>query len=193
MRSIGATATPRAAAEMLGVTRADFQWLSNRLRKLGQFFLAGEARLRRSTNPKPRCTRACEIGAFQGEESRIAWNRFELYKEVWDQPLVKLSRKYGISDVRLGKVCRKLKIPHPRRGYWAKRKAGIPIERLPLPEFNNAPVVRRMKTKNATAARQGLHAQSARRKRGRHESRGVVEFGGTGKIRLRGVPMTAFA
>ena len=85
------------------------------------------------------------------EPSRISWNRVDLYNEVWNQPLVKLSRKYGISDVRLGKVCRKLKISHPGRGYWAKRKAGVPVERLPLPEFKNAPIVRRMKTKNADA------------------------------------------
>jgi hypothetical protein len=175
MVSIAATATPRAAAEMLGVTRADFRRLSKRLGKLGQFFLAGKARLRRSLKPQPRYTTPCEIAACQVAQSCTAWNRVELYAEVWDQPLVKLSRKYGISDVRLGKVCRRLQIPHPGRGYWAKTKAGIPIERLPLPEFNNAPVVQRMKTKNAAAARQRLHAQSARRKRAGHEGRGVVE------------------
>jgi hypothetical protein len=48
------------------------------------------------------------------------WNRGELYAEVWEQPLVKLAPKYGISAVALGKVCRKLQIPIPGRGYWAK-------------------------------------------------------------------------
>lgn len=76
--------------------------------------------------------------------SCATWSRVELYKEVWDQPLFKLSRKYGISDVRLGKVCRKLKIPHPGRGYWAKRKAGKPVARLPLTAFADAPTVRRL-------------------------------------------------
>ena len=98
-----------------------------------------------------------------------AWNRVELYNEVWDQPLVKLSQKYGISDVRLGKVCRKLQIPHPGRGYWAKRAVGQTVEQVPLPEFKDAPVVRRMKTKDAAAARQGLNTESARRNRARHE------------------------
>lgn len=144
MGSIGATATPRAAAEMLGVTRADFQRLSNRLRKLGQFFLAGKARLRRFTKPKPRHTPPCEITAFHSVQVCTAWNRFELYNEVWDQPLVKLWRKYGISDVRLGKVCRKLKIPLPGRGYWAKRAVGQTVEQVPLPEFKDAPVVKRL-------------------------------------------------
>jgi len=69
-----------------------------------------------------------------------------LYNEVWDQPLVRLSRKYGISYVRLGKVCRKLKIPHPGRGYWAKRAVGNSVEQAPLPELKDAPVVRRLQT-----------------------------------------------
>jgi len=71
-----------------------------------------------------------------------------LYNEVWHQPLVKLAKKYRISDVRIGKVCRKLKVPHPGRGYWAKRTVGQALEQVPLPEFKDAPVVRRLKTKS---------------------------------------------
>jgi len=66
------------------------------------------------------------VSHVSGQLSTISWNRLDLYNEVWDQPLVKLSRRYGISDVRLGKVCRKLNIPHPdeaigRRGWSVKR------------------------------------------------------------------------
>jgi hypothetical protein len=32
------------------------------------------------------------------------WNREKLYAEVWDQPLVKVAPKYGISAMMLGKV-----------------------------------------------------------------------------------------
>jgi hypothetical protein len=155
MGSMAATATPRAAAEMLGVTRADFRRLSKRLSKLGQFFLAGKARLRRSPKPQPRYTPPCEIAACQVAQSSTAWNRVELYAEVWDQPLVKLSRKYGISDVRLGKVCRKLKIPHPGRGYWAKRAVGQTVEQVPLPEFKDAPVVKRLIRESKPKERRG--------------------------------------
>jgi hypothetical protein len=35
-----------------------------------------------------------------------AWNREELYAEIWGQPLVKAAVKYGISAAMLGKVCR---------------------------------------------------------------------------------------
>jgi hypothetical protein len=73
------------------------------------------------------------------------WNREELYNEVWEQPLVKTATKYGVSAVALGKVCRKLQIPLPRRGYWTKREFGKPVERLPLPEAKNLPIVQRIK------------------------------------------------
>ena len=61
------------------------------------------------------------------------WDRNSLYEEVWATPMAKLARKYGISDVGLAKVCRKLAIPVPGRGYWAKKEAGQGVEKLALP------------------------------------------------------------
>ena len=80
------------------------------------------------------------------------WDREKLYSEVWETPLTKLAAKYGISAVAIGKVCRKLQIPLPGRGYWAKKEFGKSVERLPLPEAKNLPIVQRMKTE-ATAAK----------------------------------------
>jgi hypothetical protein len=73
------------------------------------------------------------------------WNREELYAEVWEKPLVRVAAKYDISAVALGKVCRKLQIPLPGRGYWTKKEFGKPVEKSTLPEASNLPVVRRMK------------------------------------------------
>lgn len=73
------------------------------------------------------------------------WNREELYSNVWEHPLTKLVAKYGISAVALGKVCRKLKIPLPGRGYWAKKEFGKPVKRIPLPAVKDLPPVYRMK------------------------------------------------
>lgn len=61
------------------------------------------------------------------------WNRDELYREVWSTPMKVLATKYGISDVALAKTCRKLIIPLPGRGYWAKKQAGIKVKQQPLP------------------------------------------------------------
>jgi hypothetical protein len=73
------------------------------------------------------------------------WNRDQLYAEVWEQPLVRVAPKYGISAVALGKVCDKLQIPLPGRGYWTKKEFGKPVEHLPLPPGRNIPVVQRFK------------------------------------------------
>jgi hypothetical protein len=54
------------------------------------------------------------------------WDREELYAEVWEKPLVKVAPKYGISAVALAKVCRKLQIPLPGRGYWTKKECSKP-------------------------------------------------------------------
>ncbi len=155
MGAIAATTTPAAAAELLGIAKPEFRRLCSRLRNLGRFFLNGEARLRRSTKPKPQNSHAYKIALCQPVQSSAAWNRVELYNEVWDQPLVKLSKKYGISDVRLGKVCRKLKIPHPPRGYWAKRAVDQTVGQVPLPEFKDAPVVKRLIRKSKPKIQRG--------------------------------------
>lgn len=45
----------------------------------------------------------------------------------------KIAPRFGISDVALGKICRRAGIPVPFRGYWAKREANPRVEPLPLP------------------------------------------------------------
>ena len=59
--------------------------------------------------------------------------REQLYERVWDMPLQRLAEEFGISDVALAKRCRKLNIPTPPRGYWAKLEAGKRVKKRPLP------------------------------------------------------------
>jgi hypothetical protein len=47
-----------------------------------------------------------------------------------------------VSDVAIAKICRKLEIPLPGRGYWARKKAGYAVERLPLPPAKRGQPVR---------------------------------------------------
>lgn len=65
-------------------------------------------------------------------QSRVI-SREELYKLVWEAPRTTLAKKFGVSDVALGKICRAAGIPVPPQGYWAKKKAGkaTPPPRLP--------------------------------------------------------------
>lgn len=60
--------------------------------------------------------------------------REQLYDLVWSEPMQRLSKQIGISDVAIAKHCRKIGVPVPERGYWAKLQAGQPVKRTPLPE-----------------------------------------------------------
>lgn len=60
------------------------------------------------------------------------YNRDVLYEEVWTQPIRKLARKYDVSDVALAKACRKLRVPLPGLGYWAKKEAGKKVRMRPM-------------------------------------------------------------
>jgi hypothetical protein len=60
--------------------------------------------------------------------------REALYEEAWATPLTTLAKVYGISDVALAKVCRRLNVPLPGRGYWAKVAAGHAVKKWPLPK-----------------------------------------------------------
>lgn len=62
------------------------------------------------------------------------YNREKIYEEIWAEPILHVAKRYSMSDVGFGKVCKKLKIPRPGLGYWAKKAAGKPTpKRPPLP------------------------------------------------------------
>ena len=62
----------------------------------------------------------------------IVIEREDLYKEVWSMPMSQLAKKYNISDVGLAKICKKMVIPRPGRGFWAKAKHGAKVRLEPL-------------------------------------------------------------
>lgn len=47
----------------------------------------------------------------------ITFQRDQLYDEIWSVPILQLAKQYGLSDVGLAKICTKMKIPRPPRGY----------------------------------------------------------------------------
>ncbi len=75
--------------------------------------------------------------------SQTVWNREELYEKVWAQPVVHVAKEYGVSDVAIAKVCRKLNVPLPGRGYWARKQYGYAVSRKPLPQLKEPIVVTR--------------------------------------------------
>jgi hypothetical protein len=61
--------------------------------------------------------------------------RETLYEEVWRDPATIVAPRYGVSDAGLLKICKKLQIPVPGRGYWARVKAGRPARKPALEAF----------------------------------------------------------
>jgi hypothetical protein len=77
------------------------------------------------------------------DNETVFLKREALYKMVWSEPVSKLARGYGLSDRGLGKICKRLEIPVPGRGYWQMKKKGL---KMP------APPLRPTKKLNATGA-----------------------------------------
>lgn len=60
-------------------------------------------------------------------------SREELYTLVWQTPMSRLAKTFGLSDVGLRKICTMHSIPTPSLGYWAKLAHGKRVLQPPLP------------------------------------------------------------
>lgn len=54
----------------------------------------------------------------------VVYTREQLFAKVWESPVTHVAPEIGISDVGLAKICRRMDIPLPGRGYWARRVNG---------------------------------------------------------------------
>jgi len=64
----------------------------------------------------------------------IVFERQMLYDEIWAEPMTTVTQRYSLSDVGLRKICVKLDVPVPPRGYWARLAAGQVLKKQPLPK-----------------------------------------------------------
>lgn len=67
--------------------------------------------------------------------STTVFRRDELYQQVWAQPIREVAAGYGVSDAAVANACRKLNVPRPPNGYWAKKVAGRATRPIPLPKL----------------------------------------------------------
>jgi hypothetical protein len=75
------------------------------------------------------------------------YKRDTLYEEVWSEPMTTVALRYGVSSVALAKMCRRLNVPMPGRGYWAKKVAGHEVSRRPLPPLKSGQSTEHMVTR----------------------------------------------
>src|ERR1700741_4190034 len=62
-------------------------------------------------------------------------SREELFALVWEKPTREIGKELGVSDVAVAKLCRRLQVPKPPRGYWARVQAGKTPRRPALGAF----------------------------------------------------------
>ena len=62
------------------------------------------------------------------------FDREGLYELVWSEPVSKLAPQFGLSGVGFAKMCKRLGVPLPNRGFWARKQAGQSPRRPPLPK-----------------------------------------------------------
>jgi hypothetical protein len=58
--------------------------------------------------------------------------REDLHRLVWSKPTKIAAKEFGLSDVGLAKICRKLGVEKPPRGYWAKVASGVRVKKPQL-------------------------------------------------------------
>ena len=66
-------------------------------------------------------------------QAPIALSRKDLYRRVWSEPLSAVAKDFGLSGSALAKICNRLLVPYPARGYWVKVAAGQKPPRAALP------------------------------------------------------------
>jgi hypothetical protein len=78
--------------------------------------------------------RYAERHVSEEQRKRTNITREELYRQVWTTPMSRLGTQYSVSGNGLKKICVRLKVPYPPRGYWAKLSAGKSVRQTPLPK-----------------------------------------------------------
>lgn len=59
-------------------------------------------------------------------------SRERLYELVWSMPVMAAAERYGLTGTGLAKICARLLVPVPPRGYWARVQAGQDVAKSPL-------------------------------------------------------------
>lgn len=85
--------------------------------------------------PKPPLPTIVRIGPWRRDGRKIQLDRPGLFELVWSKPVSRVAKEWGLSGRGLSKACRRLNVPTPPRGYWARIRAGKRVRRPQLPKL----------------------------------------------------------
>lgn len=66
--------------------------------------------------------------------------RDKIYAKVWSKPACHAAKDFGISGSMLARICSKLHVPRPPRGYWARPEKWQMQHKPPLPKWEGSEV-----------------------------------------------------
>jgi len=64
----------------------------------------------------------------------VVFTREQLFEEAWNMPMTALAKKYGLSDVGLRKICKRLQVPLPPQGYHLRSRKCLKPPLPPAPK-----------------------------------------------------------
>ncbi|MDM7956984.1 TetR/AcrR family transcriptional regulator [Blastomonas sp.] len=99
------------------------------------------------TSPSPRSS------DDDGASPPTVLTRLEIYDLVWSQPMSNVAVSLGMSANGLAKICDRLLIPYPTRGYWAKVYAGKDQPQTALPPVTDDVPAEATITRNSQPSR----------------------------------------
>ncbi|MFC3077284.1 TetR/AcrR family transcriptional regulator [Phenylobacterium terrae] len=119
--------------------------------------------------------------------------RGELYELVWSQPLKRLAADLGISGNALAKICDRVLVPHPSRGYWSAQGGSRRECRPPLPPAPEDCGEEILISARRAASRRGLRRMSleARREQIADAAAELVLEAGVGVVTMKAVARRA--
>jgi AcrR family transcriptional regulator len=119
--------------------------------------------------------------------------RGELYELVWSQPLKRLAQDLGISGNALAKICDRMLVPHPSRGYWSAQSGPRREVRPPLPPAPEDCGEDIQISSRRAASRRGLRRMSleARREQIADAAADLVLEAGVGVVTMKAVARRA--
>ena len=68
------------------------------------------------------------------EKIDLTLSREDLYALVWSEPMLKVAARFDVSSSYMARVCTRMNVPRPERGYWAKLAVGKVQKQVQLPE-----------------------------------------------------------
>lgn len=74
-----------------------------------------------------------KVAQLAAATASARYDRERLFDQLWSEPMKEIATKYGMSEAAMSSLCRKLEIPTPPRGHWAKsttRQAQSPRPKL---------------------------------------------------------------